>query len=95
MTAYRFKCRRPGETVWTVHFGLTTFNTADGAARLVARWNRRDRDRFEWTCEEALRTDVDYPGNYERRLKRLARQRKAKQRKAQAAWAAMVATGLA
>ncbi len=94
-TAYRFKCRRPGETGWTVYLGLTTFQTAETAAALIARWTKRDGGLFEWTCEKALRTDIDYPGNYERSLRRLALARKAKQRRAQKEWAGLVSAGLA
>lgn len=80
--AFRFGCRRPGETGWTVHFALTAFNTAEGAEHLVKEWNRRDRGKLEWKCEPVLPTDIDYPGNYERHLRRLARQRKSKRRAA-------------
>ena len=76
MTAYRFMCRRPGERWWEVYLGLTAFNTAEGAARLVAEWNREYRGRREWTCQEALPTDIDYPGNWERWQKRERRRQR-------------------
>ena len=94
-TAYRFGCRWPGEMGYTVYFALTAFNTAEGAARLVAQWNQEDRGRREWMCEESFPTDVDYPGNHEKHLRRLAKARKAKQRAAQKEWAGLVSAGLA
>ena len=45
---------------WTI---LTTAlaSSRDGAAELVADWNRRDAGRWCWEFDECLPTDIDYP----------------------------------
>ena len=63
MSAYRFLYRPAARHNggWQFLPGIAAYNTQEGAARLVAEWNRRDRGRWAWMYEECLPGDLDHP----------------------------------
>jgi hypothetical protein len=59
MAAWRYKCRKLGDTEWQViSIGVASDTVAEA---VVANWNKCDRNIREWTYEECLPTDDDYP----------------------------------
>jgi hypothetical protein len=59
MTAWRYKYRKVGEAEWqTMSYGFASHFVAEA---VVTNWNHRDQLIREWTYEECLPDDADYP----------------------------------
>ena len=64
--AYRYSYQPDGVAYSIPVLEATYYNTPEGARKLVARWNKRDKGKRVWTFEVCHADEIDHPSNRER-----------------------------